>query len=154
MYVKVEPTGCCERKGLVQIRFSMYLEEGDYGYEKLHRLVPLILEGGLTGGYTGEVDSNGYPTDMDDYRSWLDNLPKVWSVSLFHSHFIYVEPELSDEVIMDIGEAVLNDAYIKWACDEKREVFNPPFKHPVTFDKAKVEAKVQHLKGATLERRL
>ena len=26
MYFKVEPTGCSERKGLVQIRFSFYLD--------------------------------------------------------------------------------------------------------------------------------
>jgi len=36
MFVKVEPSGCCERKGLVQIRFCMYLDPTDYGYEKHH----------------------------------------------------------------------------------------------------------------------
>lgn len=33
-YVKIEPTGCTERKGMVQVRLSMYLESGDYGYNK------------------------------------------------------------------------------------------------------------------------
>lgn len=36
MYVKIEPSGCCERKGMVQVRFCMYLDQGDYGYEKHH----------------------------------------------------------------------------------------------------------------------
>uniref|UniRef100_A0A6M3KFC0 Uncharacterized protein n=1 Tax=viral metagenome TaxID=1070528 RepID=A0A6M3KFC0_9ZZZZ len=36
MFVKIEPSGCCERKGLVQVRFSFYLEDGDYGYERHH----------------------------------------------------------------------------------------------------------------------
>ena len=27
MFVRVEPTGCHERKGLVQVRFCMYLDE-------------------------------------------------------------------------------------------------------------------------------
>lgn len=34
MYVKVEPSGCCERNGMVQVRLCFYLEPGDYGYEK------------------------------------------------------------------------------------------------------------------------
>lgn len=34
MYVRVEPTGCCERKGMVQVRFCFYLDEGDAGYAK------------------------------------------------------------------------------------------------------------------------
>ena len=36
MYVKVEPTGCCERKGMVQVRFCFFLDPTDYGYEKHH----------------------------------------------------------------------------------------------------------------------
>ena len=34
MYVKIEKSGCCERKGMVQVRYSFYLEDGDYGYER------------------------------------------------------------------------------------------------------------------------
>lgn len=36
MIVKIEPTGCCERKGLMQIRFSFYLEPGEHGYNIHH----------------------------------------------------------------------------------------------------------------------
>jgi len=32
MFVKVEPTGCCERKGMVQVRFSFFLDKGDARY--------------------------------------------------------------------------------------------------------------------------
>ena len=49
MRVKVEPSGCCERKGLVQVRFSMYLEPEDYGYDKHYVQVLIIPEGGYTG---------------------------------------------------------------------------------------------------------
>lgn len=30
-YVKINPTGCAERKGLVQVRFDCYLEPTDAG---------------------------------------------------------------------------------------------------------------------------
>lgn len=36
MYVKVEPTGCCERKGMVQVRFGCYLDPDDHGYDVHH----------------------------------------------------------------------------------------------------------------------
>ena len=34
MYVKIEPSGCNVRKGMVEIRFCMYLDPTDYGYDK------------------------------------------------------------------------------------------------------------------------
>ena len=34
MHFKVEKTGCTERKGMVQIRYCLYLDPKDYGYDK------------------------------------------------------------------------------------------------------------------------
>lgn len=34
MYFKIEPSGCYERKGLVQIRFDCFLDEGDSRYDE------------------------------------------------------------------------------------------------------------------------
>jgi len=39
VYAKIEPSGTCERKGLVQIRLCFYLDKDDYGYEKHHILI-------------------------------------------------------------------------------------------------------------------
>lgn len=153
MYVKVEPSGCCERKGLVQIRFCMYLDEGDYGYNAHHVQVPVIPEE----GYQGEVDEEGVPKDWKDYQKWIDSLPKIWQTNPFHNHFIYVEPDTTDNEIMDIGEAFLQEAYIKWSRDEKLDLKNPPIKFPEFVNQERrsaVEAKVNHLKETILEREL
>ncbi len=136
MLVKIEPSGCTERKGLVQIRFWMYLESGDYGYEKHHVRVP---ERPLT-------DAEGADPVLADL------VPKIWQNNPFHNHFIYAEPEISDKVIMDIGQAFLEDAYIKWASEEKVEPKNPPVKFPTSFNNTKVITKVRHLKATKLER--
>lgn len=152
MFVKVEPSGCCERKGMVRIRFCMYLELDDYGYDKHHVQVPVIPEA----GYPGKVDSLGQPIDMEDCNKWLDSLPKVWQNNPFHNHFIYAEPDVTDEEIRDIGEAFLHEAYIKWACEQKLDLVNPPTEKP-TVDSARItacEAKVQHLKDTVLERKV
>lgn len=138
MYVKVEPTGVCERKGLVQIRFCMYLDEGDYGYVVHHIQVP---ERELT------QDELGNP-------ALADLVPKVWQNNPFHNHFIYVVPETSDKEIMDIGQAFLNEAYIKWTSNEKLDLKNAKVRFPASFNKTKVEAKVQHLKATKLERKI
>ena len=119
MRVEVEPTGCTERKGLVQIRFAMYLEPGDYGYDVHHVQVK------------GE-----------------------WQTNPFHNHFIYVEPELPDKDIMDIGEAFLHEAYTKWASGERLGLRNPPVLFPAAFDSGALAAKVQSLKTTKLERKV
>lgn len=155
MFVKVEPSGCCERKGMVQVRFCMYLDEGDYGYEKHHVQIPVIPEG----GYTGEVDEMNNPVDIEDYNKWLGKLPKEWQNNPFHNHFIYVEPDTSDEAIMDIGASFLHEAYIKWACGEKLDLKNPTLRFPTLRFPTKpnlqaIEDKVQHLKVTSLERKV
>jgi hypothetical protein len=112
MYVKVEPSGCCERKGLVQVRFAMYLAPEDYAYEK-HKDTP------------------------------------------FHNHFIYVEPDTTNEEIMDIGEAFLHEAYIKWASDKELDLRNEPVQFHIDTNisrKSSCEGKVTSIKSAQLER--
>ena len=145
-YIKVEPTGCCERKGLVQVRFCMYLDENDYGYEEHHVLVPIIPEE----GYTGKVDELGQPVDQKDYDNWHDSLPTEWRTNPFHNHFVQVEPDITDEVLMDIGEAYLNESYIKWATSEKIDPKN--HKSVKQFSKLEVEARVEDIKTKTLIR--
>jgi len=153
VFVRVEPSSCRERKGLVQIRFCMYLDEGDYGYDVHHVQVPVIPEE----GYTGKVNEFGTPVDMKHYQEWLDSLPKMWQTNPFHNHFIYVEPDTSDEEIMNIGQAFLEEAYIKWACEERLDPKNPPVKFHPSRDNDKLKAvdgKVKHLRETILERRI
>ncbi|MFA5436358.1 MAG: hypothetical protein WC372_10020 [Candidatus Neomarinimicrobiota bacterium] len=113
MYCKIEPTGCCERKGLVQIRLCFYLDKDDYGYGKHHIQVPDFTDA----KYEGKVDELGNPVDMDAYKKWVDSLPKIWQNNPFHNHFIYVDPDTSELEIFDLAEAYLHEAYIKWATD-------------------------------------
>ena len=140
MIIKVEPSGCCERKGMVQIRFGAYLDEGDYGYDKHHVQVP---ERALTEEEIADPELAA-------------KVKKVWQNNPFHNHFIYVEPDTTDGEIMNIGEAFLHEAYIKWACEQKLDLENPPVKF-YEVDKTRLkacEAKVQHLKETKLERKV
>jgi len=139
MYVKVEPSGCTERKGLVQVRFCMYLDEDDYGYNIHHIQVP---ERELT------------KEELAD-SELAKKVPKVWKNNPFHNHFIYVEPDTTDEEIMDIGEAFLHEAYTKWACGGGLDLKNSPVAFHIPTDGVRKEAikdKVAHLRKSTLER--
>lgn len=159
MYAKVEPSGCCERKGMVQVRFCMYLDPTDYGYEKHHIQVPDFIDQ----VYPGEVDTNGVPINKKQYNSWEASLPKVWLNNPFHNHFIQVEPETTDKEIMDIAEAFLHECYIKWAQDislvgsEQPRNDALPFKKPQIIDAVRIaacEARVQSIKTITEERKV
>ena len=153
MHVKVEPSGCCERKGLVQVRFCMYLDPEDYGYASHHIQMPVIP----AEGYPGKVGTFGIPIDRDDYRKWVESLPKAWQNNPFHNHLIYVEPDATDKEIMNIGEAFLHEAYIKWACEQKLDLMNQPSEFPATITSARLSAigtRVQSLKSTALERKI
>lgn len=108
--VKVDPTGCRERRGVVQIPLSMYLNKGDYGYDKHYVQVPVMPPE----GYTGEIGEAGSPVDTRHHQDWLDSLPKIWQLNPFHNHFIYVEPEVSDEEIMAQMQFHLPNFYAAW----------------------------------------
>jgi hypothetical protein len=150
-YVVVEPSGTCENNGMVQIRLAMYLYPSDYGYEKQHVQVPVVP----AGGYTGKVDSIGQPIDINDYNKWIASLPKVWQDNPFHNHFIYVEPTMTDEQIMNIAQSFLVEAYVKWSASQPLDLKNPAVAYPKTIDSARLSAvntKVQHLKTTSLMR--
>ncbi len=152
MIVKIEPSGCSERKGMVQIRFSFYLEPGEHNYHKHYVKIPIVPPE----GYPGEVYPNTHPKDMEHFQQWLKKLPKEWQNQPFHDHFIRVEPDTTDEEIMDIGEGFLQEAYDKWCRDVKRDLKNPKTKYPKLVDGERLtacEAKVQHLKTTILEKK-
>ncbi len=152
MYVKVEPSGCCEKKGLVQVRFCFYLDQDDYDYNIHHVKLPVIPEG----GYPGEVDAMGRPVDQKDYDKWIKTLPTEWQVNPFHNHFVQVGPDITDTEILDIGEVCLKEAYADWASGKKPNPKNKSHTLPVITD-ARIKAcetKVQHLKDTVLERKV
>ncbi len=146
MFVKIEPSGVCERKGLVQVRLAMYLESTDYGYAKHHVTVPVIP----AEGYKGALDKNGRP-DPIEYTAWLKGLPTTTQDNPFHNHFIQVSPTTTDAEIMDIAEAYLHEAGVKWGTDKKPDLVNPPL-IITAASKVACDARVAQLKALTAKR--
>jgi len=116
MYARVEPSGCTERYGLVQVRLSMCLEEGDqrWGDRRFYQVDQASAE--FLFGYQGLVDVEGNPLDQEQYAAWEKSLPRVWLAERsFHNHFIYLDPyTMRDE---DIEAAIahhLPNFYKAW----------------------------------------
>ncbi len=103
MFVRIEPSGVCERNGMVQVRFSFFLEKGNYRF-------------------------------------------KEYEDAPFHNHFIRVGPDITDSEIMDLAEAYLHEAGIKWYRDLPLDLANSPIKIPVSEAKA-CEVRVKTLKA-------
>jgi len=114
MFFKIEPSGTCERKGLVQVRLDFILDEGDYGYEKCRVEVP---ERALT-------EKEQSDTDL------AEKVPTVTVSAPFHVHFIYVSPTVTDKEILDIGERFLKEAYGHWREDRIPPLVNAPITLP------------------------
>jgi len=150
MHFKVESSGCCERKGYVQIRLSMYLDEQDYGYDKHHVQVPIIPKD----GFPGKIEGPGVPVDIEEYKKWMDALPKEWINNPFHNHFIYTEPNITDEEILRIGEQLTKDSYILWEQNKILYLVNEKVNivESIPGRVLACETKVAHLKTAILEK--
>lgn len=107
---QIEPSGCGENHGLVDVRFDLFLEPDDARYNERHTLVPVIPEG----GYPGLVDKDGRPIDQADYDLWLASLPHIWQLAPFHSHFLRFEPDVSQDAVLAAIEPHIPDFYAAW----------------------------------------
>lgn len=112
-YGKVNPTGCAERYGLIQVRLDFCLESGDVRYDA-PRFYVIDWDNAVP--YTGKLDKEGQPVNQKDYDKWEVALPRVWqSERCFHSHFIYLDPyTLRDEQITDAIGLHLPNFYKAW----------------------------------------
>ena len=128
MHFKVNPTGCGERKGLVEVRYDLYLDPNDYGYADHYVIVPDLPKE----GYQGK-------DDPDAYEKWLKSLPTVSRVNPFCCHFVQFEdPNVTDEDILKRGDEVLAMAYRNWQEGNLRANKNPRVKF--SSDPARISA--------------
>lgn len=113
-YAKIEKSGCCERHGNVQLRFSFYLEPDDARYDERYVLVVDITSAKYLEGYQGEVDEMGSAIDSEACQIWRDSLPKVWHNNTFHNHFVYADPDITDAEIKVLMNFHLANFYEAW----------------------------------------
>jgi hypothetical protein len=92
MYFMVENSDGSVRKRMVQVRYCLYLEPSDVGYEKHPVRVFVIPEE----GYPGRMDKRGSPIDMADYEKWFSELPRVGRDNPFHNHVVQFDHDRPD----------------------------------------------------------
>lgn len=107
---RIEPSGCGEFHGNVVARIAFYLGPDDARYDERHYLVPVIPKG----GYPGEVDAEGSPVDQADYDAWIGSLPKKWVLAPFHNHFLYLPPDVTEDIIVAKANLHLPNFYAAW----------------------------------------
>jgi hypothetical protein len=125
MFFKVNTTGVSERKGLVEVRYDLYLDPSDERYSEHYVQVPVIPKE----GYTGKVDEEGNPIDQVDYDKWLDGLERVYQHNPFCCHFCQFEPNVTDAEIEYVGKLALDMKYKDWVVGSLARTKN----EPVTF---------------------
>ena len=130
MHFKVEKTGCSIRKGMVQIRYALYLDPEDYRYDEHYVDVRIYSKE----DYTGKLDENGMPVDQLHFEEWFLNLPTEKRHNPFHNHFVQVEPDITDEEILYIGEVALLKAKRMWDKDMVPVIKNQRVIYPKITD--------------------
>ncbi len=102
-FFKIEKSGCCEHKGLCQVRADFYWDEKDPAYSLTEcKIYP-------EKGYEGKVDGiMGAPVDLKDYKKWENALPTEMKHLPFHSHFVYFQDTVKDDEILFCFELALD----------------------------------------------
>ena len=118
-YAKINPTGCTERYGLIQVRLDLFLESGDVRYDDPRFYVIDTTSKKYVLGFTGKLDKEGQPRDPEAYAAWEASLPRVWLPErCFHHHFIYLDPyTLRDEQITEAIARHLPNFYAAWVAE-------------------------------------
>lgn len=115
MFWMIDPTGCCECKGMRQVKLCFYLDKQDSHYDRHLVNVPDIP----AAGYPGKKKGNGQPDDEADWMAWRDSLPKKQRVNPFHNHFIFVPLDATDDDIAAEAEKLMPKFYRQWQRGEK-----------------------------------
>lgn len=137
-FYKIEKTGCCERKGLLQVRYDLFWDEEDKEYQLVD--VPIFPPE----GYPGKVDEEGNAIDEKDYQAWKDSLPTQLINLPFITRLAYFEPDVTDEEIAYVGALKL-ELTAKYFPDLKQGN-NIPFQWKPEL-KSLTEAKLAQIKA-------
>jgi len=114
-YARIEPSGCCERYGLIQTRFDIFLNEGDKRYNDLRFYQIDQTSKEYLKGYQGLVDLEGNPLDSEQYQAWRSSLPRMWLPNRqINAHFLYFEPTVSQDDILKGIEHHIPNFYRAW----------------------------------------
>lgn len=122
MYFKINPTGCGEYKGLVEVRFDCYLSREDPGNEEHYVTVPIFP----AEGYPGKVDAFGHPVNLKDWETWVKSLPTETRNNPFCCHFRCFEPDVTDAQILAAGDEILAMAFANHQAGDLRKNKNAP----------------------------
>ncbi len=171
MYVKTEPSGHTvfpesgerrERDGcFVRVMCRFYLEPGDPGYDRYeaehHVYVPVDWDEYNTWVATLPVDKKGnpkFPNQNDPYEGYSGL--RHWVLNPLVHRPIFVEPDATDEEIMNIAENYCRQYAEKHARGEQLIITPQKLSGTVATAQrvAACEAKVQELKANVLERKL
>ena len=143
MYFKIEKTGCTEDRGLVQIRYDLFLDEGDYKYLEYFVECPIFPEE----GYPGR-SKEGIIDDIEAYKRWAATLPTQWINTPFCCHLCQFEPNATNEEILFVGELVLDMGYKNFKLENLQLNKNVPVTFSMDDEKKSLcESRVEEIKA-------
>ena len=138
MHYIIEPTGCVERKGMMQIRFSCILDPGDFRYNDFFVDVP---------DYAGVNPYAGkHFLTVDEVK----HIPKKKVLIPFLDHFDYFDPDVSDSVIHSRGVDILTKGYAQHSMGISPALKNKNLKPPEYNDKDRSDKcikRIEKIKG-------
>ncbi len=108
MIAKFNPTGTHIYKGYLKVRIDLYPDIGDKTYPLHHIQVPVFPPE----GYQGAVDEIGGAIDEEDYKNWIDGLPKTWQLNPALCHFINIDSGTSTRELRQIIRELFDKAIL------------------------------------------
>jgi len=162
-YVEIEPSGCQENHGNVEVRYAFYLKPGAARYDEQHVYVIDETSSEFLKGYPGKVDEQSSPVNQTQYDKWIEKLPRIWKNNPFHNHFVNFDVNVTNEEIIAAGNYHLANFYEAWRLNKTiRSGWDvrtraPPVKYDETDDisayeirKTQCEQRVDEIKSLSI----
>jgi hypothetical protein len=142
MYFIISKEGCSEYKGMVDIRYDLYLDKGDYRYDDFYLYLPVLeeypkqkeLDAARSKSLINEdMTWNKEAADERDkqeiaYKEWLETLKKEWQNTPFYRAFHQFEPTVTQEEIETKGKEILKGKYKHF---QDGDLYKPLYEPPV-----------------------
>jgi len=106
-------------RGVISIRFSLYLEPDDPRYNEHYVEVADETSDEFKKGYQGKRNGGGFPVDQKDFDQWAKSLPTIWQNNPFHNHFDDVSVDITDAALLQLMNKRLVDFGAAWAAGHK-----------------------------------
>lgn len=140
----IEKSGVCAHKGMLQVRYDVYLDPGDPFYDQYFIEKPIIPED-MQAMYDARFaavqdDEQALAVLLQEYDQYIQSLFMAPVQIPCHGHFCYFDPDVTDEELAYIGDVIVDLVSAQWDGETRPVIRNLPVEFQTEIDEYRAAA--------------